>query len=229
MPGASACRGPATLSTRAPCAAIQSRAIAGSGRVSRSRIRRGRPYAHGEPRGETGSPVHGSAVKDQRGIRVAHVPSGALTVGARRRLAQRITPGDGSVLRPPPPGAPAADLQPRLDGRIERGAVHAALAAADHPDGDPRAPRRRRPIGAPLARSLRGGCARAAGLDSQGRSLRVRPRISPILAAAEATKQSETNRTGTTDSGAALVTRPRGPIFAVTSDPPARSSKPRPA
>src|SRR5687767_10572470 len=65
---------------------------------------------------------------DQGGIAVAHVPSGALTVVARRRLLQGVAVWDYPVFRAAPSWAPATVLDGMRDGPVKSCAVNSRLA-----------------------------------------------------------------------------------------------------
>src|SRR5207253_4062131 len=74
-----------------------------------------------------------TAREDQRAVRVAHVPLGALQVIHRRRLVEAIAAADAAVFGDAPARAPAAAGDAERAGDIERRAVDARLAAGyDH-------------------------------------------------------------------------------------------------
>ena len=72
------------------------------------------------------------AVEDQRGICIAHVPSGTLRVGRRRGFPQRVARGERPILGQPASRAPAAARQTQFQRHIERCTIHTGLSARDN-------------------------------------------------------------------------------------------------
>jgi hypothetical protein len=89
-----------------------------------------------KPHGEQRSAFERAADEHQRAVGVAHVPGGALRVACRGRLAQAVARRNRAVLGTPAARAPAAGRKAERTRDIQRGAVHAALAAGNDANPD---------------------------------------------------------------------------------------------
>src|SRR5262249_44703984 len=69
--------------------------------------------------------------QDQRPIRIADVPLGALRVAVPGRFSQGVVLWNGTVLRPPSPRTPAPAVDPQLQRHVERGTIDTRLPARD--------------------------------------------------------------------------------------------------
>jgi hypothetical protein len=72
--------------------------------------------------------------KDQRPVRVGDVALRSRGVGSRRQLRERVVVGNAAVFRLAAPGAGAAAGEAQLERRVQRGSIHARLAAGDDLD-----------------------------------------------------------------------------------------------
>ena len=85
----------------------------------------------GEARGEGRAAVEPAAVDDQRRVRIAHVPLGALHIAARGGFREAVAAPDATVFGDAPARAPAAARDAERPRSVERGTVDPRLPAGD--------------------------------------------------------------------------------------------------